>query len=507
MAFYFSKSRYTTAFQCPKILWLREHKPEEEEPISEQQQEVLDNGNVVGDLAMGLFGNFVEVTTLRDDGSDKLDYAAMIAKTEEEMAKGTENICEASFSYDGLYCAVDILHKENGGWAIYEVKSATHRKDINIEDIAYQRYVLEHCGVNLTGVNIVYINNDYVRYGELDLQQLFTIEDVSDDVAIEIQNVEPVIEEAKQILSCENEPEKALSLNCHNPYPCRFWKYCTRNIPGRSIFNLYRMKFGDKVDYYNSGVVSFADIFSCPSIMSKKSGYMKIVNLQLETENTDKEIIDRDGIRGFLDTLYYPLYFLDFESMQPAVPLYDGTKPYLQIPTQYSLHYIEEEGGELKHKEFLAESGPDPRRAIAEQLCKDIPIGACTTAYNKTFECGRIKELAEAFPDLRDHLLDITDNIKDFLDPFRAGYYYKDAFAGSFSIKSVLPGIFPDDPELDYHALEGVHNGGEAKAIFPKIKDMSPEEREITRRNLLKYCELDTYAMVKIWQRLVEVSR
>ena len=193
--------------------------------------------------------------------------------------------------------------------------------------------------------------------------------------------------------------------------------------------------------------------------------------------------------------------------MQPVIPQYIGTKPYQQIPFQYSLHYIEEEGGELKHKEFLAQSGVDPRRALAEQLCSDIPMNVCVTAYNKAFECSRIKELAEAFPDLAEHLLSIEANIKDLLVPFKSGYYYNRAMGGSFSIKSVLPAIFPNDPTLDYHNLEDVHNGSEAMSIFPKIKDMSPEEQERTRRNLLKYCELDTYAMVKVWEELVRVAQ
>ena len=192
--------------------------------------------------------------------------------------------------------------------------------------------------------------------------------------------------------------------------------------------------------------------------------------------------------------------------MQPVIPEFVGTRPYTQIPFQYSLHYIEREGGELLHKEFLAESGEDPRRALAERLCEDIPAGACVTAYNKAFECTRIRELAEAFPDLAEHLLSIRDHIVDLLVPFQSGWYYNRAMGGSFSIKSVLPAIFPDDPSLDYHNLEGVHNGGEAMTVFPKIKDMPPEEQEKTRHDLLEYCKLDTYAMVKVWQELVRVS-
>ena len=133
-------------------------------------------------------------------------------------------------------------------------------------------------------------------------------------------------------------------------------------------------------------------------------------------------------------------------------------------------------------------------------------MNVCVTAYNKAFECTRLKELAETFPDLAEHLLNIRDNIVDLLVPFQSGYYYNRAMGGSFSIKSVLPAIFPDDPELDYHNLEGVHNGGEAMTIFPKIIDMPPEEQNIAQHNLLKYCELDTYAMVKVWEELVRTA-
>ena len=160
------------------------------------------------------------------------------------------------------------------------------------------------------------------------------------------------------------------------------------------------------------------------------------------------------------------------------------------------------------HKEFLGVSGEDPRRALAEQLCRDIPLDVCTTAYNKAFECTRLTELAEFFPDLAEHLLNIRDHIIDLLVPFQSGWYYVPAMGGSFSIKSVLPALFPDDPELDYHNLQGsVHNGGEAMSIFPKIKNMAPDEQQAARHSLLKYCELDTYAMVKVWQKLSEVSQ
>lgn len=229
--------------------------------------------------------------------------------------------------------------------------------------------------------------------------------------------------------------------------------------------------------------------------------------MQVECTLNNSEHIDKDGIREFLADLSYPLYFLDFETLQQPIPQYDGQKPYQQITFQYSLHIKKDEKSPYEHKEFLAPSdGKDPRRALAEQLCKDIPMNVCTLAYNKTFECGRIKELAELYPDLSAHLRNIREHIKDLLDPFRDGYYYVPAMHGSFSIKSVLPALFPDEDSLNYHNLdERCQNGGNAMTLFPRIQFMEPEEAAASREALLRYCELDTWAMVKVWEKLKEV--
>jgi len=215
--------------------------------------------------------------------------------------------------------------------------------------------------------------------------------------------------------------------------------------------------------------------------------------------------IEREYIAEFLKTLSFPLYFLDFESFQPAIPLYENSHPFEQIVFQYSLHYIEHKGGALKHKEFLAYPGTDPRRALAEQLCCDIPMDVCTTAYNMSFEKSCIKGLAKLYPDLAEHLMNIHDDIQDLMIPFQRKYYYNKAMQGSYSIKYVLPALFPADPDLDYHNLEGVHNGAEASATFNRMPSMSEEEQQAYREHLLKYCGLDTLAMVKIWEKLNEV--
>lgn len=493
-----SKSKYCRLWQCEKMLWLDANHPELQAENS-AREERMNVGNAVGDLAMGLFGGFTEVTALKEDG--RPDLPAMIEKTAQCMADGVENICEASFSYEGLYCAVDILRKREGGYAVYEVKSASHPAEIYGVDIAYQKYVLEHCGVTVTGTFLVCIDTSYVRGEELELEKLFQVIDMAESVAQETPHIPERLALAQRTLASDREPARDLGEQCKNPYDCAYWDYCSRHLPKPSVFDLYRLPEKKKIEYYRNGLVDYADLRQRVKLNEKQLR-------QVEFALSDcPPYIDRVQIQLFLRTLSYPLYFLDFETMQMVVPQYPGTKPYQQIPFQYSLHYIEAPGAELKHREFLGESGVDPRRAIAESLCRDIPKDVCVTAYNKSFECGRLQELADSFSDLSAHLLNIKNHIQDLLTPFQSGWYYNRAMGGSFSIKSVLPALFPDDPELDYHNLEGVHNGGEAMNIFPRIQYMPPEEQKAARQNLLAYCQLDTYAMVKVWQALADAGK
>ena len=498
-----SKSKYCAFVQCPKNLWLGVNKPEL--AVSDASAESrMEEGNVIGDLAMQIFGEYVEVTAFKPDG--KLDLSKMIADTKDLMNKKAPVICEASFSYNGDYCAVDILKREGDGYAIYEVKSSSEAKDVYITDISYQKYVLLNCDVNVTGTYLVLINKDYVFDGELKPGELFKIVDVSSAVEEKIGGVKANVLEANRVLSEKDEPSVDISIACDEPYPCAFWQYCTKHLPSPSVFDVCgssSFSFKMMLEYYKSGKNSFDALSHEEKVM--KNNFR---SLQISHEINDLPThVDKDAIREFLSTLWYPLYFLDFETMAPTIPEFVGTKPGERIPFQYSLHYIENERGELHHKEFLAESGENPLRRISERLCEDIPENACVIAYNKGFERGCLKELASRFPDLSDHLLKIRENIRDLMTPFFKGHYYNRRMNGSYSIKKVLPAIFPDDPALDYHNLEGIHNGGEAMTMFPKIKDLPPKEQDIVRKNLLKYCELDTYATVKIWQELVRVSK
>ena len=483
-----SKSGYCSAVQCPKILWLKKNKPELFDD-SVLNTNTLENGNEVGDLAMGLFGPYTEVPFG--------DLSRMIERTRELIDAGTPVICEASFSYDGCFCSVDILRRKGDSYEIYEVKSSTEVKDVYLDDVSYQKYVLEKSGLEISRVYIVHINNSYVRRGELDLRKLFRTVDVTEKAAGKQKEVEDRLAFLNDYLEQDNEPSAEYGEQCSSPFKCGFCGYCIGDLPSPSIFDI--AGFRKKMDFFRKGILSFEEALQTGVLKGRQL-------MQVKHELNDlPDLIDRYKIwKEFLKELSYPLYFLDFETFQPAIPLFDDSRPYQQIPFMYSLHWIEFEGDELHHTVSLAYPGRDPRRSIAEDLCHDIPEGACTLAYNMGFEKGRIKELAALYPDLEEHLMDIFENMKDLMVPFQQGWYYNRAMHGSYSIKYVLPALFPGDPELDYHNLDGVHNGTEASETYLAMWHMPDDEIVRKCEELDRYCSLDTYAMVKVWEKLNE---
>mgnify|MGYP004507149469 FL=1 len=207
-----------------------------------------------------------------------------------------------------------------------------------------------------------------------------------------------------------------------------------------------------------------------------------------------------------MESLKYPLYFIDYETYQLAIPEIKGTKPYQQLPFQYSLHIIKNENAKIEHKEFLAEiDDSDFVRHFAESMIKDMPENGSVIIYNKSFEPARNNEIARMYPDLKSELERINSNIIDFLEPFKQRKYYTKEMHGSASIKAVLPALYPNDPELNYQNLPVVHNGEEASKTFLSLKNKSKKAQEEIRHALLLYCELDTYAMVKIWEKFKEI--
>ena len=492
MPLYLSKSKYCLGVQCPKMLWLHRHKAAEFDD-SCIDEGAMETGNEVGDLAKNLFGSYVEVPYSQH-------HQDMLDTTRELIEQGAPVIAEATFAYRGFLCRADIL-KNLGGNAVelYEVKSSTGIREIYFDDVSFQCYVLSMLGYDVRRACLVHINNQYVRHGDLDLKQLFAMEDITDRVLGVQGQVQDTLDYLQSYMGQKSEPDDGIGEHCFSPYACGFFDYCARNLPNPSVFDLSGMKLSKKFKLYHEGKASFQQL--------KDSGVLSPrQKMQVEHELSERApYINKRLIQEFLQGCSYPLYFLDFESFQPAVPLYENSRPYEQIPFQYSLHYIETKDGDIKHKEFLAHPGTDPRPEIAKHLCEDIPSDVCVLTYSMSFEKGRIKNLAEICPEFSDHLMAIYGNIQDLMIPFRRRDYYTKAMKGSYSIKAVLPAMFPDDPKLDYQNLDGVHNGGEASDVFKRMHHMSADEINKHREYLLKYCELDTWAMVKIWQKLQEM--
>lgn len=489
-----SKSLYIRGLQCTKSLWLKKYKKDVLTSPDGSAEAIFEAGNEVGALACELFPGGKEVPY------ENTSFEEKITLTKAWIDDGVKNIYEATFEYDGILVMVDILHvNDDGSVGIYEVKSSTDVKNVYLDDASLQYYVLKGLGYTVKSVNVVHINNKYIRGDELEVEKLFCIVDVSEEVLERQHNIPNYLEFFKNQLSdSKNMPDIDIGTHCTNPYECDAMSYCWSHVPNYSIFNISRLKTETKFSLYKQGIINFADI-------KDMSGFSLSQQIQINSELESREIINREAIKEFVDGLTYPLYHLDFETFQQTIPEWKGINPFMQIPFQYSLH-VENKNGDLKHYEFLAKDGIDPRYELAKKLVEDIPTDVMVLAYNMGFEKGVIRKLAEMFEEFAPKLLAIHENIRDLMTPFQKKDYYVPSMRGSYSIKYVLPALVPD-MERAYKELSLVHNGGEAMQVFARLSKMDDSTKEQYKKALLEYCKLDTLAMVKVLKKLRESVR
>lgn len=489
-----SKSKYCKAIQCNKILWLDKYKPDVATDV--ERDAVFLNGTKVGEFAKGIFGPYEDIEYNKD-------LNVMVEMTKQALERKEKIITEASFKFENNFCSVDILKNDEDGVEIYEVKSAKKMHDIFIDDASYQYFVLISSGFNVKKVSIVHLSDEYIRGKELEIDKLFKIEDITEDAKSKVEEIKNNIDEINEFMekhNKDNEPNIDIGMKCLEPYTCVFWQYCTRKLPKPNVFDIGGRMYKDmKFKNYYEGKISFEDL----QYEDLKEKYLEQINFEL---NDLPPKIDKNAIKEIMDSLKYPLYFLDYETYQLAIPEFEGTKPYQQLPFQYSLHIIKEKGAPIEHREFLAEiDDKDFIRHFAESLIKDIPDNGSVIIYNKAFEPARNREIAKIYPDLKEELDRINSNMVDFMEPFDKRQYYTKEMQGSYSIKYVLPALYPNDPELDYHNLPVVHNGTEASDTYLDLPNHTKEEQEEIKKGMLLYCGLDTYALVKVWEKLNEV--
>ena len=489
-----SKSLYTKGLQCHKALWLKKYNKTVLTPPDAATMARFKEGNVVGDLACDLFPGGREIPFKGTTFSQK------IALTQEWLDEGLNDIYEATFEYDGVLVMVDVLHKKsNGSFEIYEVKSSTEAKDIFRHDASIQYYVLNGLGYDMSDVYITILNTDYVRDDELDVQQLFIHVKVTDDVLALQGNIPATLGKFRETLTDRvNEPDIDIGRHCKKPYPCDAIDYCwkrQRDIPEYSVFDIFQMNQTPKsVQLYKDGIVAVEDI----------PDDMKLTDIQqakVDVWKAQEAVINKDAIKSFIDSISYPIYHFDFETLGPAIPKFKGMKPYGKYPFQYSLH-IEQEDGSLEHKEYLANPGQDPREAISKRMVEDIPKDACVMAFNISFEKSIIRTLADNYPVYADHLMNIHDNFIDLAIPFKNGDYWMPSMQNHYGLKYALPATVPEMKKA-YDDLDGVQNGEDAMRMFVHLGEATDvDEITKTKKALLEYCKLDTYAMVKILKEL-----
>ena len=473
-----SKSKYLAGLQCPKLLWHHYNARDAFPPIGAAKQAIFDIGHNVGDLAKGLYPDGVEVPWNRD-------LSRTTAETQRLLLK-RKPIFEASFELDGCYCRADIMvPKEGSIWDLYEVKSATKVKDINIEDIAFQTHVIERSGITLDRLFLVHIDNSYVRQGDIDPKGLFHAEDVTSQARALQPEVESKVAEMKGIISgaCPNTP---IGEHCSDPYDCDLWSLCSKFLPKYDVTQLYRARKSKVFELIAKGITDLGEV--PPSELS--SGQL----VQQQVVQSGQTRIEREPIRTWLDGLEYPLHCFDFETMNPAVPLFDGTHPYQQIPFQFSLHILEIEGAVPHHIEFLAESPGDPRPALLEALSAIGQTGTIL-AYNMGFERRILRELAEAFPDHGVLLSDLDRRFLDLITPFNSFWYYNADQRGSCSLKYVLPVM----TGTTYDGME-ISEGGQAMREYIRVvySDVPNSDTSRVLKALRVYCEQDTKALMDI---------
>lgn len=479
-----SKSKILLHRQCPKRLWLQAYKPElaEIDPTAEAR---FRDGNKVGEVARQLYpgGDFI----------DTLNRKEALERTASALAEGNKPIFEAAFLHEDVLVRADLLVPEDKGYRLVEVKSSTSVKDYHLEDITVQSWVMQQAGLKPSRCMVAHIDNSFVYPGGSDYQGLLKEEPVDAEIRGLIGYVPDWVAAAHKTLQSTEEPAIQPGDQCSEPFACDFISYCSP--PETDVeYPVEILPYGKKMAEQLRGE-GYRDLREVPVEKLSNPKHIRVHRVS----STGVAELDAEATEA-VRSLPYPRCYLDFETIAFAVPIWAGTSPYKQLPFQWSCH-IEQADGSITHEEFLDITGNDPRRAFAESLIKALGTEGPIIVYNAPFEGSRMKELADAFPDLSSQLLAAVDRLFDLL-PLARNHYYHPAMKGSWSIKAVLPTIAP---ELDYSNLTVAHGGMAQDAYLDLIGDEIPiAEKAALRKALLAYCEQDTLAMVKVQRKFGE---
>lgn len=491
--FRLSKSKIMAGMQCPKRLYLSVHQPVAS-PTDAATQATFNQGHAVGIEAQKTFANGVLV--------DAPYYAPdeALAQTASAIERGALTIYEAAFLHEEVLVRVDILHRAStsAAWQIIEVKSTTEVKQQHIQDVAIQTWVVRGAGLAVESASVMHLNNKFV-FPSCGL--LFSRVNVSEKISATMSLVPSLIKSLRARLADTQAPATDIGPHCSEPYGCEYQNHCwaERSIPDPSVFNLPGLASKRRWALYKQGVLKLSD---------ERLDQEKFTATQMKMIDVfrgGKRAVNRKGIATDLQEWKYPLFFLDFETIGPALPRYIGTRPFQQLPFQFSCHFQMEPGGPIFHREYLHSENSDPRAALVTELISAIRSTGSVVAYNKGFEATCLSDLAEQVPEYRNQLLDIRERLVDPLPIVRA-HVYDNAFLGSFSIKCVAPALLGES--MSYDGMK-VSNGTEAQVAYEQLisESLDPTAKAALRNAMLEYCRKDTLAMVNLVEWLRNVAK
>lgn len=510
-----TKSKYTIYCLCPRKAWLDEFFPKPQ--LSNVKR--TDTGNEVDLLARDYFGK---------------DSCSLADSKKPSTKPGL--YAQYPLRYKDLECFVDILRiNEDGSIDIYEVKSTTGYRSKSgaiekkyLEDVSFQYYAAYKIGLTVKSINIIYLNNQYIYMGgDYDLSQLFKLDDLTAEISETTQAVEEKVN-AYLSMTEANVVECPLSGACNEYNGCQYLQDCKdhKGLPkAQSVYDLYGCQ--SKGKYIEKGILSFKDLIVSPYFekLSAFNQRMVVYSLQgIKDPYVNRELLQEK----FLNKIKFPLYFFDFETVADALPVYPNSRPYQQIPFQYSLHVMDDETQSYKdvvkgNKYFLGDGVKDPREELIKQMIVELGDKGSIMAYNMSFEKERITELMRDYPKYEKKLAKIHKRFIDLADVFdyseqigwstrtenatavnrSTSMVYHPLMGPSTSIKKILPALYPNDPDLDYSKLGQVQHGDQASESYQLLKTLSPNDEALLRNDMLNYCCLDTKAMVAIYFKLL----
>ncbi|MCX6132402.1 MAG: DUF2779 domain-containing protein [Ignavibacteriales bacterium] len=488
---FLSKSKYLNGLQCQKLLWYYYNAKDQIPSFDAQTQAIFDQGHLVGDLAKQLYPGGIEIA------KGERDFGKILELSKEALRQ-RKPLFEPAFKSGNAYARADILNPlGKNDWEIIEVKSSTEVKDVNLHDLALQRYAYEGAGLSITKCFILHINNEYIRQGEVEPKKLFMKTEVTNEVDDLMRGVPSNLRTMVDVIRQKQHPEINIGPHCSDPYGCPLQELCWKFLPEHNPLTLYYFKKEKAFELIHDGHLDILELPSSVTLGDKQQ-------IQVEALRTREPHIDKEGISDFLEQLVYPLCYLDFETFGTAVPLYDDVRPYEHIPFQFSLHIVDSDGKKPRHESFLAGGAEDPRPEILKMLKKLLGAKGSIVAYNAPFEKDKLKKACDVFAEYEKWYQSIERRFVDLLTPFKSFHYYHPDQGGSASMKAVLPAL----TGKSYAGLE-IAEGSTASNEYVRVTygDVDEKDRQKVRDQLEKYCALDTEGMIWIVDELQNLAR